>query len=157
MASHRAKQDFPAYVLKVDKAGLKMKFSEPNPQTKAAPSGTTSVPGTTRIVCNRCTVARFVSMLGNPGQHLVFDETGLTGTYDFLLTFEPEYGKCNHCEVGGGNGAPVPLPNAADTSAEPPPILTIAIRQQLGLRLEQRKEPVDVVIVDRIDRTPVAN
>jgi uncharacterized protein (TIGR03435 family) len=99
---------------------------------------------------------RFVSMLGNPGGRVVFDETRLTGAYDFTLVFEPEQSKCKDCVVGGGDGA-LPPPPAPATSIDSPPILTIAVEQQLGLKLERKNMPVDMVVIDHVERTPSGN
>jgi uncharacterized protein (TIGR03435 family) len=157
MMTHREKQDLPAYVLTVGKGGPKMTVSDPIPPAgKAPPSGPKSSPGVTRITCRRCTMARFVNMLGNPGGRLVFDETGLAGTYDFTLVFEPEIGKCKDCVVGGGNGA-LPPPPVPAASVDAPPILEVAVREQLGLKLEREKTPVDVVVIDRIEKIPTGN
>jgi uncharacterized protein (TIGR03435 family) len=157
LTTHREKQDLPAYVLKVGKGGPTMKASDTAPPAGKAPaSGTKSSPGVTRIACYRCTMERFVGMLGHPGGRFLFDETGLTGTYDFTLAFEPDFGKCQGCVVGGGNGALQP-PAAPPLSVDGPPILAVAIQQQLGLKLEQKKVPLDVVVVDRIEKTPAVN
>jgi uncharacterized protein (TIGR03435 family) len=99
---------------------------------------------------------RLVNMLGHPGGRILFDETRLTETYDFTLVFEPEQGKCKDCVVGGGDGA-LPPPAAPATSIDSPPILTIAVEQQLGLKLERKNMPIDVVVLDHIERTPAGN
>ena len=66
----------------------------------------------------------------------VVDKTGLTGSYDIKLSY-----------------APTNNPNADSTS---PDIFT-AIQEQLGLKLEPTKVPVDYLIVDHIDRVPTEN
>ena len=91
-------------------------------------------------------------MLGHPEGRLIFDETGLTGTWDFALTWEPEYGVCKGCEMGG-TGASAPPPPLT----EAPPVLPVALSQQLGLKLEKKQRPVDVIVIDHIDRVPVSN
>jgi uncharacterized protein (TIGR03435 family) len=113
-----------------------------------------SVPGIRSLTCDNCTVGQFVKMLGYPEGRLVFDETGLTGTYDFALTYEPVYGVCKGCTVGGPDASAPPPPPPPD---EAPPILSVALDQQLGLKLEQKQRPVDVIVIDRIDRVPVPN
>jgi uncharacterized protein (TIGR03435 family) len=71
----------------------------------------------------------------------VADRTGLTGKFDFTLEFAPQ--------------APGALPiESPDESA---PNLITAVPQQLGLRLEPKKIPTDIVVVDRADKVPTQN
>jgi uncharacterized protein (TIGR03435 family) len=154
MTVHREKQDMPAYILTVGKGGPKMKASDAAPDAGKPVQGAKSSPGVSRITCNSCTIARFIEVLNGPGKPIT-DATGLTGKYDFALTFEPEYGKCKDCVVGGGDGGPLPPPAAPPMGTTP--ILTVAIQQQLGLKLEQKKMPVDVVVIDHIEKTPTEN
>lgn len=69
----------------------------------------------------------------------VVDETGLAGEFDLDVLFQPE----------GLGGALVGPPPPAVSDA---PALTTALQDDLGLRLESRTGPVDVVVVDRIER-----
>jgi uncharacterized protein (TIGR03435 family) len=77
--------------------------------------------------------------LGRP----VVDKTGLTGKYDFKLEFAPAAGP-------PAQG----LPDALDESG--PGILT-ATQQQLGLKLEPKKVPLDMLIVDSVEKVPTEN
>jgi len=75
---------------------------------------------------------------------IVLDKTELTGNYDFELTYAPEA-----LGSGGGppllNGGPMPVdPNA--------PNLFTALQEQLGLKLDSQRGPVDVVVIDRIEQ-----
>jgi uncharacterized protein (TIGR03435 family) len=73
----------------------------------------------------------------------VVDQTGLTGKYDFTLDWTPD-----ESQFGGRGGqAPPPADNA-----EVPPDLYTAIQQQLGLKLESTKAPVDVLVIDRVEK-----
>jgi uncharacterized protein (TIGR03435 family) len=65
----------------------------------------------------------------------VVDKTGLTGNYDYTLSWTPENGP------------------TTDTAG---PSLFTAVQEQLGLKLETEKEPVEVVVIDHIDK-PSAN
>jgi uncharacterized protein (TIGR03435 family) len=156
MTFHREQQDMPAYELTVGKGGPKMKVSDSAPNSPKPVQGSKSSPGVSKVTCNRCTVARFIEVLNAPGGKQIFDSTGLIGNYDFTLVFEPVYGKCSGCVVGGGDGAMPPAP-APNPTGETPPILTIAVQQQLGLKLIQKKTPVDVVVIDHIEKTPAEN
>ena len=88
----------------------------------------------------------------------VVDHTGLTGTYDFTLEFS-----CDGC-IGLGanmaiaNGAPADPSASADTLGSSLPNIFVAIEKQLGLKLLKAKEiPLDVVVVDRVDKVPTRN
>jgi uncharacterized protein (TIGR03435 family) len=90
----------------------------------------------------------------------VTDETGLTAKYDFTLTFSPEglnsMGPMPMTMVGvpppGGERGPAP--NAND---EPLPNLFAAVQSQLGLRLEAKKGPVEMIVIDHMEKTPTEN
>jgi uncharacterized protein (TIGR03435 family) len=83
----------------------------------------------------------------------VLDRTGLTGTYDFTLRFSCEL--CQFAGVNGGMAPPTPLP--ADSAGGEPSIF-VALRKQLGLKLNKLKDvPLDLIVVDRVEKTPTAN
>jgi uncharacterized protein (TIGR03435 family) len=67
----------------------------------------------------------------------IVNRTGLTGRYDFDLKFTPE------SELTGA---------AADSGPDTPPSLYVALEEQLGLKLEPQRAPVDVVVIDSIQR-----
>jgi len=75
---------------------------------------------------------------------IVLDKTELMGNYDFELSYAPEA----IGSVGGPpllNGGPLPVdPNA--------PNLFTALQEQLGLKLDSQRGPVDVVVIDRIEQ-----
>jgi uncharacterized protein (TIGR03435 family) len=152
MSWRREKQNLPAYVLIAAKGRVRLpaaKDSASNPLRKE-----NSLPGIRTITCSNCTVGEFVKMLDHPDGRFVFDETGLTGTWDFALTYEPVY-DCKGCTLGGSDGAsPPPPPPPVDQA---PPVLSVALDQQLGLKLEKKERPVDVIVIDSIDRVPTPN
>lgn len=76
----------------------------------------------------------------------VVDQTALQGRYDFTLTWTPD-----ETQFGGRGGQAPP----ADPATAPPGLFT-AIQEQLGLRLESTKLPVDVLVIDRLEK-PTAN
>ena len=71
------------------------------------------------------------------------DQTGLTGRYDFTLTWTPD--ETQFLSMG------VRIPPRAPDAAGPPGLFS-AIQEQLGLKFESTKAPVDVIIVDKIER-----
>ena len=83
-------------------------------------------------------------VLGRP----VIDKTGFSGLFDVRLDFLPD-------EITAT--LPPPPPDAAGASADSntPSILT-AMQEQLGLRLESTKGPVEVIVIDHVER-PSAN
>ena len=83
------------------------------------------------------TMAEFATTMDSQLEKPLVDQTGLTGKWDFLLKWRPET-------------APEPDdPNAL------PGIFT-AIQEQIGLKLEGAKAPVDVIVIDKVER-PSAN
>jgi uncharacterized protein (TIGR03435 family) len=101
------------------------------------------------MVTNGVPIGNLVNMLSNQVGRPVIDKTDLKGLFDFKLTFSPE-----GLQGPFGPGGPPPgiglnagglstSPNASD----PNPSLFTAI-QELGLRLESTKGPVEVLVVD---------
>jgi uncharacterized protein (TIGR03435 family) len=74
----------------------------------------------------------------------VVNGTGLAGSFSFTLEYTPDETQ---------PGAP---PEAAPPPASGPSLFS-ALQEQLGLKLEGKKAPVEVLVVDRIDRTPTEN
>jgi uncharacterized protein (TIGR03435 family) len=76
----------------------------------------------------------------------VIDRTDLTGRYDFDLTFTPDAGAAGLATAGVLGAGPGGPPQASSEA----PALTTALREQLGLRLESNRAPIDVVVIDRV-------
>ncbi len=152
MAWHSEKQELPAYAIVVQKGGARL--AAPKDASANSSHKENTLPGVRTITCANCTIGEFVKMLGHPDGRFVTDETGITGTYDFALTYEPVYA-CTKCTLAGpGDVATAPAPPPLDQA---PPVLAVALEQQLGLKLERKQQPMDVVVIDRIDRNPVPN
>jgi uncharacterized protein (TIGR03435 family) len=73
---------------------------------------------------------------------VVLDRTGLTGEFDARIEFMPAF-----LQNTNPDGSPVPNP-AADSG----PSLFTALQEQLGLKLESTKGPVDVLVIDHVER-----
>lgn len=85
-------------------------------------------------------ISFYANNLGAQTGRYTIDRTGLEGRFDFTLKFAPAP------PPGQPTGA---VPNAADLDA---PDLFTAIREQLGIKLESVKAPVDVFVIDSIDK-----
>ena len=101
-------------------------------------------------------VGNLVGILQNQIGRPVFDKTDLKGLYDFKMTFSPE-----GLELPGLRGLPRGAPpgaiggptgpGAATGAADPLPSLFTAI-QEMGLKLESAKGPVDVLVVESVQK-----
>jgi uncharacterized protein (TIGR03435 family) len=87
----------------------------------------------------RTTIGDFASALAYIIQQPVVDETHMEGRYNVVLTYTPD----------PGSGVP--------TAAGDGPSIFTAMEEQLGLKLEPRKVPVDIFVVDHCQRTPTEN
>jgi uncharacterized protein (TIGR03435 family) len=78
---------------------------------------------------------------------VVIDKTGLTGTYDFKLLYAPP------------NPPPAPSsePQSILNASMPAPDVSSALEKQLGLKLEAKKSPMQVLVVDKANRKPTPN
>ena len=93
------------------------------------------------------TMAQLAASLSFIAQHKVVDKTGLTGKYDITFDYSPEQDQSGAPpnEMRNGAAPTLPDPNA-------PPSLSVAIQEQLGLRLVPQKGPVEVIVIDHIER-----
>jgi bla regulator protein blaR1 len=135
---HRETREIPIYVMTVAKGGHKMKArtaGDDGPPTSLLFRGA-NVPG------RNATMA----MLAGGLQKLVLDrpvidKTGLTGNYDFDLSWRPD-----GTQFGGRGGT---LPAASDPDRAD---IFTALQEQLGLKLEAQKGPGEVVVVDKAEK-----
>ena len=89
------------------------------------------------LTANGIGMASLAAFLAGRLHRNVEDRTGLKGEYDFKLEWAPD-------EAAGES--------ASLTGASPLPSLFTAMQEQLGLKLESTKGPVDVIVVDRIEQ-----
>lgn len=104
--------------------------------------------GAAPTVAKGQTLSRLTAMLGNQLHQPVIDKTGLTGKYDFTLEF--------HVDLRG-LGVPPGGTNVPDASFDSGPDLATAVQQQLGLRLMPAKAKLDVLVIDKVEKTPIEN
>jgi len=106
------------------------------------------VPGHARLRADNQTMSwlagQLSAQLGGP----VRDATELQGKYDFLLSWA----------FGEETAAVVPGESAGAPRSEPyRPALINAVQSQLGLRLDRKRAPVEILVVDHAEKTPTAN
>ena len=105
-------------------------------------------------------MAQFAELLSNQLSRPVMDQTGLTKNYDFILECAPEPGG-SIGPMGGPMGMALPAPPPSDGATpadlDAAPTLLVAVQDQLGLKLEQKKGPVELLVIDRIEKTPTEN
>jgi uncharacterized protein (TIGR03435 family) len=151
LALHHAAKNFPMYELVVAKGGSKLKPSEDASLRSRYVTGADN--GISRLTFSTFSLADFAGVLGIPlgtmygnfsAAHVV-DNTGLTGKYDFTLEFAGYMGP------GGA------LPTTPDGPAESGPSLFTALETQLGLKLNDKKASIDVLMIDHVDKVPTAN
>ncbi len=136
--THVEKRETSAYVLTVTKSGPK--FSE---SASDGPSALKNAPGGKKNF-EHFGMAEFAVLLTRMLDKPVTDATGLKGHYDFQLDLAPY----------------APVPNADGSRGTPPDPVTMmitALQDELGLKVEARKETVDFLVVDHAEKTPTDN
>jgi uncharacterized protein (TIGR03435 family) len=132
LSAHRETRTIPAYALVIGKDGLKIKEVEPG-------EGKTNTSGS-RFAGTKVTMHRLAQFLSQMLDRPVIDQTGTQGVFDIDLHFAWE-------ELTA---------TAPKQPANGPSIFT-ALQEQLGLKLQSEKLPVEVVVVDHIERVPTGN
>jgi uncharacterized protein (TIGR03435 family) len=118
-------RELTVYSLEPGKGGLKMIRHDDG-------TGTTARASCGHLVGKRVTSAVIATMLSRQLERDVTDNTGLPGKYDFELTWTPDTGAC--------------------AAAPDAPSLFTAVQEQLGLRLDSKKGPTEILVIDHIER-----
>jgi len=128
---HHETRELPVYALAIAKGGSKLQETSADERTGVS-FGRGQFTGHGISIGSLLVVLS--GMLGKP----VVDKTGLTGTYDAKLQWAPD-------DAAG----------PSQTSGTPPdsgPSIFTALQEQLGLKLEPSKEPMDTIVVDHLGR-----
>jgi uncharacterized protein (TIGR03435 family) len=145
LTSHRETKEQSVYALVVGKSGSKLQES----QMKEGDAGRgRMMMGRGQFsgqgVALQMLTQSLSSQLGRP----VIDRTGLKGNFDFKLEWTPDPGQSGG-PFGGG------LPPGADAPPPPDsngPSVFTALQEQLGLRLESQKGPVEMLVIDKVEK-----
>ena len=127
---HRETRTMQAFVLEVGKNGPELEKAEGGP----AETHTSSGKGNVSIDARNMDLPAFAQRLAREMELPVVNQTGLPGIYNFKLRWTPETSK-----------------GLTDGTAEWPSIFT-AIQEQLGLRLHAQKAPVEVLVIDHVEK-----
>jgi uncharacterized protein (TIGR03435 family) len=138
MTIRRESKELPVYALVVAKNGSKLK-----PNTEGKPERimlNVNGSGFHHMVGESVPLASLAKVLFGPVGRIVIDRTGIEGSFDFQLEFVPD-------------AANMPLINGAkpEGSTEGPSIFT-AVQEQLGLKLESAKGPVEILVIDHAEK-----
>ncbi|HVV45121.1 MAG TPA: TIGR03435 family protein [Bryobacteraceae bacterium] len=128
VAAHHEAREMPAYALVVAKGGPRLQAAKGDQRLPVifAP--------TARLIGQGSTTESLAMALRRAAGRPVIDKTGLTGAWDFTLSYSPD-----------------------ETAADQGPSVFTALQEQLGLRLTPDRASVNVLVVDRAERIPLAN
>jgi uncharacterized protein (TIGR03435 family) len=136
LLAHRESRDLQAYVLTVAKNGSKLTAAAQHPEGASG----VRIRGSGRLTGTQATTGQLAQALSDI--HLngstildrpVLDLTGLSGTYDFTLEWTPDLA-------------------ASDSTDRSGPSIFTAVQEQLGLKLEKQKAPVDIFVIDHVEK-----
>ena len=157
LVTHREKRELPVYELVVARAdgklgpglhesdvdceaiGAAMRAGTLPPRQPNDPPPCRLMGGPARTIAGGATMRQLAANLSVRQERLVFDKTGLTGRFAFSLAWTPDQ-----------------IPTEAPPPGIPPidpngPSLFTALQEQLGLKLQPAKAPVEVLVIDRIE------
>jgi len=182
LTMHRATKETQVYALIIGKNGLKMKETPPDkpvaptvdgdekPDTSMKINGTvekgmtatntpvgtqkaTMIDGIMHVEASKMTMPLLAEALSRYVDHPVVDMTELKGNYQVVLDISPEDLRNVMRSVGAAMPAGAP---GADNASEPGSSILTSV-QQLGLKLEARKMPLDSIVIDHLEKLPTEN
>ena len=156
MTFHRESKDLAVAALVVAKGGPKLREVEPDAPEPAMKTSTAAAAKSGLHMDRNMTMPAFCDLLGKLLGTAVVDMTGLTATYQVLLDIPLEdvikmklnaEANANPTGARSGDAAADPVNNSAIFGAV----------QQMGLKLEPRKAPMDLLVIDRVEKVPTEN
>jgi uncharacterized protein (TIGR03435 family) len=109
----------------------------------------TTLNGRTRMRAGQETIPQLATMLTGQLGRPVTDATRLNGEYDFVLTYAA-------AGMAGRGATPSPDGSTAISEADSGADIVGAM-QQVGLKLEQRKGMIDMLVIDHVEKVPTEN
>jgi uncharacterized protein (TIGR03435 family) len=161
LVAHKEDRPRPVYALVVDKGGPKIKEANLNFRRGGPRPGevTFHAAPDTRGFKAAITMARLAHFLSGSLDRPVQDFTGLKGTYDIDLAWRPDPAIDRMSSSAASYSAATAASRdvTTDLPAAPTATLFTAIRDSLGLKLESRNEPVEMLVIDHVERVPTEN
>jgi uncharacterized protein (TIGR03435 family) len=139
---HKETKEMPVYALVVDKKGSKLAVHTAGESQIRTGNGSLSI--------KKGGMAWLAALLSRELGRVVIDQTDLTGEYDYKLEWTPDPREGGPESIGLPPEPPRPR---AETNG---PSIFTAIQEQLGLRLVSQKGPVEIVVIDSVEK-PSAN
>ena len=141
---HRETKEESVYALLAGKNGPKIQPAE----TKAGSGPPRMMMGRGMINGQGVQMEMLATVLSNQLGRTVLDRTGLTGRFDIKLQWTPDPGQ-SLTPFGGAPSPGTPAPPPPDPNG---PSIFTAVQEQLGLRLEPQKGPVEMIVIDRVEK-----
>lgn len=142
VVSHKEQRELAYLAVVQARGGSKLRPATLDAATLAVSPAAPNIRG--RIVSARMPMSILALLLSRFEKQTVLDRTGLDGFFEVKLEWTPER------DLASPTGTRPAISNEA-------PSLFAAIQEQLGLRLESRKGPMEVLVVDSAERTPADN
>ena len=136
LTTHSVTKEMSGYSLQVAKTGFKLKPSEPG---EASTTGGSQGP-VYNFYARKIPLSVLTYELSDDLGQVVVDQTGLKGAYDFQLRWSTN----EATSPGAGE-------------SEPAPSVVTALQETLGLQLRHGRVPVQVIVVDHVERLPTEN
>jgi uncharacterized protein (TIGR03435 family) len=127
LVTHTEKKEAPGYILVEAKGGAKLKASNDHGEPHFQVWGQ-------GLTGHNGTVMTLATILETPTGRPVIDKTGIQGAYDFDLRYS----------------------SVAESDPDLPSVFT-ALQEQLGLKLESQKVPIEALVIDHVDKVPTEN
>jgi len=140
LALHRETRDLPAWMLVPGSKGPKLHASKDEGLLEIKRKGPSS------LTARRMSVEQLANYLTTRMDHPVFDMTGIKGRFDITLNWTRDKDQDDGLRASGSEPEEVAGPS-----------LFTALQERLGLKMEARKGPVTILVIDHAERVPTGN
>jgi len=138
---HRVTRELAIYEMTAGKNGHKLRAAASGGESDFKAGKTGNMMST---VTTNTSMPELARLLSEPLQRPVADRTGIQGKFDFTLDLSP------YLQIGN-DGRP------SAQGADIPTAVILAVQDQLGLKLKPQKAPVEILVVDHVEKAPAAN